>query len=92
MPEQMVDSDGRITVPFAGRILAAGHTPQEISHDIATLDGKAHQPQVIVRLVRNAAATVTVVGDVPASTRFPQPRRVNAYSMLWLALAGFVNL
>ncbi|GMM61351.1 polysaccharide biosynthesis/export family protein [Novosphingobium sp. IK01] len=72
MPEQMVDSDGRITVPFAGRILAAGHTPQEISHDIATrLMGKAHQPQVIVRLVRNAAATVTVVGDVPASTRFP---------------------
>lgn len=72
MPEQMVDSDGRITVPFAGRIVAAGRTPQEISHDIVTcLAGKAHQPQVIVRLARNAAATVTVVGDVAASARLP---------------------
>lgn len=72
LPEQMVDSDGRITIPFAGRILAAGRTPQEIGRDIAArLAGKAHQPQAIVRLVRNAAANVTVVGDVTNSTRAP---------------------
>lgn len=72
MPEQMVDSDGRITIPFAGSIQAAGRTPQEISRDIAArLAGKAHQPQAIVRLLRNAAANVTVVGDVVASSRVP---------------------
>ncbi|MDD3800320.1 MAG: polysaccharide biosynthesis/export family protein, partial [Novosphingobium sp.] len=60
MPEQMVDSDGRITIPFAGSLQAAGRTPQEISRDIvARLAGKAHQPQAIVRLLRNAAANVT---------------------------------
>lgn len=72
MPEQMVDSDGRITIPFAGSIQAAGRTPQEISRDIAgRLAGKAHQPQAIVRLLRSAAANVTVVGDVAASSRVP---------------------
>ncbi len=72
LPEQMVDSDGRIVIPFVGNIQAAGRTPQQISHEIAArLTGKAHQPQAIVRLVRNAAANVTVVGDIVNSTRVP---------------------
>jgi polysaccharide biosynthesis/export protein len=76
LPEQMVDSDGKITVPFVGRIQADGRTPQEIARDItARLVGKAHQPQTIVRLVRNAAANVTVVGDVASSARVPLTAR-----------------
>jgi polysaccharide export outer membrane protein len=76
LPEQMVDSDGQITIPFAGRIRAAGRTTQEIGRDItAHLVGKAHQPQTIVRLSRNAAATVTVVGDVANSARVPLTAR-----------------
>lgn len=76
LPEQMVDSDGQIIIPFAGRIRAAGRTPQEIARDItARLVGKAHQPQTIVRLSRNAAATVTVVGDVANSARVPLTAR-----------------
>lgn len=76
LPEQMVDSDGQIVVPFAGRIPAAGRTPQEIARDITSrLSGKAHQPQAIVRLVRNSAATVTVVGDVASSARIPLTAR-----------------
>ncbi|WP_404482660.1 polysaccharide biosynthesis/export family protein [Novosphingobium sp. BL-52-GroH] len=76
LPEQMVDSDGQIIVPFVGRIQAAGRTPQEIGRDItARLIGKAHQPQTIVRLVRNAAANVTVVGDVATSARVPLTAR-----------------
>jgi len=72
LPEQMVDSDGRIVIPFVGNVQAAGRTPQQISHEIATrLTGKAHQPQAIVRLVRNAAANVTVVGDIVNSARVP---------------------
>lgn len=76
LPEQMVDSDGQITVPFVGRVQADGRTPQDIARDItARLRGKAHQPQTIVRLVRNAAANVTVVGDVAASARVPLTAR-----------------
>ena len=72
LPEQMVDSDGRIVVPFAGPIMAADRTPSEISRDIAQrLLGKAHKPQVIVRLVQNSASNVTVVGDVTNSVRMP---------------------
>lgn len=76
LPEQMVDSDGEITIPFVGTIQAAGHTPQEIGREInRRLIGKAHQPQTIVRLVRNAAANVTVVGDVVTSARVPLTAR-----------------
>lgn len=76
LPEQMVDSDGQITIPFVGRVRAAGRTPQEIAQIItARLTGKAHQPQVIVRLSRNAAANVTVVGEVANSARVPLTSR-----------------
>ena len=72
LPEQMVDSDGRIVIPFVGNVQAAGRTPQAIAREItARLAGKAHQPQTIVRLLRNATATVTVVGDVGGSARVP---------------------
>lgn len=76
LPEQMVDSDGQITIPFIGRVRAAGRTPQEIAQTITSrLTGKAHQPQTIVRLSRNAAANVTVVGEVANSARVPLTSR-----------------
>ncbi len=70
LPEMMVDSQGMIQVPFAGSIPAAGRTPQQIEREIVSrLTGKAHDPQVIVRLVQNANSSVTVVGDVGESRR-----------------------
>lgn len=76
LPEQMVDSDGQITVPFVGQVVAAGRTPQQIAGEITSrLIGKAHQPQAVVRLVRNAAANVTIVGDVASSGRVPLTAR-----------------
>lgn len=72
LPEQMVASDGRITVPFVGTIQASGRTTKEIAADITRhLAGKAHLPQVMVRITRNATALVTVVGDVAQSNRLP---------------------
>lgn len=72
LPEQMVDSNGRISIPFVGSIQAAGRTPQEIEKDvISRLRGKAHEPQVVVRLIRNVAANVTIVGDVMTSALLP---------------------
>jgi polysaccharide biosynthesis/export protein len=70
LPETMVDTDGLIRVPFAGAIPVSGRTPQQIEREIVRrLSGKAHDPQVIVRLASNADANVTVVGDVGSNTR-----------------------
>jgi polysaccharide export outer membrane protein len=72
LPEQMVDDQGFISVPFAGRIAAAGKSLPEIEQEIVRrLLGKANQPQVIVRLTHNFSANATVVGDVTTSTRVP---------------------
>ena len=72
MPEMMVDGDGTIRIPFAGSIQAAGRTPRQIEREIiGRLSGKAHDPQVAVRLATNANATVTVVGEVANNARVP---------------------
>lgn len=71
-PEAVVDSNGRINLPFVGSVMVAGRSTTQLEHEIAArLVGQAHQPQAVVRLSRNAAATVTVVGDVTVSTRMP---------------------
>ena len=71
-PEQMVGSDGTINIPFAGSILCAGKTLQQIETDIVSrLNGKANKPQALVRVAKNNTANVTVVGEVAASARVP---------------------
>lgn len=71
-PEQIVNTDGVINVPFAGTVPVAGKTPQQIEADLVRrLKDKANQPQVLVRVIRNATSNVTVVGEVAASTRMP---------------------
>lgn len=71
-PEQMVSHDGTINVPFAGSVQVAGKTPQQVEADIAKrLQGKANQPQILVRVTRNATSNVTVVGEVAQSIRMP---------------------
>lgn len=72
LPQQEVGLDGRVTVPFVGAIQAAGRTQAAIEREIVQrLAGKAHAPQAIVRLVRNEARTVTIVGEVMANKRMP---------------------
>ena len=71
-PETMVGPSGAITIPFAGQVPAAGRTLRQIEQTIvARLRGKANQPQVIVRIARNATANVSVVGEVGNAGRFP---------------------
>jgi len=72
LPEQLVNQDGTISMPFAGTVQAAGRTPEAIARDIqGRLAGKAHDPQVMVRILHNATANVTVVGEVATSVRMP---------------------
>jgi polysaccharide export outer membrane protein len=74
--EQMVSRTGKINMPFAGNISVAGKTAQEIEADIVRrLKDKANQPQVLVRVIHNNTANVTVVGEVTNSTRVPLTAR-----------------
>jgi polysaccharide biosynthesis/export protein len=70
LPDQPIDDDGFIFVPFAGRIPAAGQTLTSIEGEIVSrLKGKANQPEVLVRMTRNLSSNATVVGEVNSSTR-----------------------
>jgi polysaccharide biosynthesis/export protein len=76
LPEQVIAASGMINMPFAGAIQAAGRSVSEVEAEIARrLRGKANDPQVIVRVLRNVSSTVTVVGEVQNSTRLPLSAR-----------------
>jgi len=72
LPPQMITADGSIYVPFAGTLAVAGKSLPQVEADITRqLQGKANKPQVLVRLVANNTAYVTIVGEVVNSTRMP---------------------
>jgi polysaccharide export outer membrane protein len=90
IPPQMVNAGGTIFVPFAGRVPCAGKSTQEIAEEIRRdLQGKAHDPQVVVSLVRNRAQSISVVGNVKDSKQVPlEPGGVSILQAL--AAAGGV--
>jgi polysaccharide export outer membrane protein len=70
--QQVVGTDGWLSVPFVGRLSVGGQTLAEIEREILKrLSGRANDPQVIVRLAQNEARTVTVLGEVTSSRRVP---------------------
>lgn len=72
LPAQMVMDDGKITMPFAGQIKVAGRSVREIENDIvARLQGKANNPQVVVRATENPTSQVSIIGDVAKSANMP---------------------
>lgn len=71
-PQQMVAASGTITVPFAGHVSVQGRDTQQIEGDIAQrLKGKANNPQVMVQVVKNNSANVTIVGEVATNQQMP---------------------
>jgi polysaccharide biosynthesis/export protein len=71
-PSQMVDDNGAINIPFAGQVPATGRSAHQVEKEILKrLAGKANQPQVLVRMIQNNSANVTIVGEVAKSTRMP---------------------
>ncbi|MGD9616144.1 MAG: polysaccharide biosynthesis/export family protein [Alphaproteobacteria bacterium] len=72
IPEQPVGPDGTITIPYAGRVIAAGRTATELGHRIETLLGPiAIDPQALVIVQRGAGSTVTVAGEAIQGGRVP---------------------
>lgn len=71
-PELAVDESGGVTIPFAGWVSVLGMTPRAVQSEVVRrLAGKANQPEVLVRVLRNASSNVTVVGEVAHSIRMP---------------------
>lgn len=72
LPAVDVDDDGFITIPYAGRVKAAGHTTTELARIIAdALAGRSANPEVVVRLNRSITNSVMLSGEVARSGRLP---------------------
>lgn len=72
LPNQPVDSNGYISVPYAGAILAKGRTPPEVQASVvAALKNRAIDPQAVVTLVEQRTSLISVLGEVNNPSRFP---------------------
>lgn len=74
IPDQAVDNDGNISVPYAGVIRAAGRTNVQIQEDILSrIKRRAIDPQVVVTSSQQRSSLVSVFGEVRTPVRFPMP-------------------
>jgi polysaccharide export outer membrane protein len=74
IPQQAVDQNGNIMVPYAGTVHAAGLTTTELQRAIATsLEHIMIHPQVVVFDSLNQSTFVTVAGDAAHPGRVPLP-------------------
>jgi len=74
LPPQIVDSNGNITVPYAGLIRAAGRTNVQVQNDIIEkIKNRAIEPQVIVTLEQQRTSLISVIGEVNTPLRFAVP-------------------
>lgn len=72
LPPQEVDSRGNISVPYAGPVRAAGHTPTQVQDAIVEiLKKRAIEPQVVVSFTDQRASSISVLGDVVGGIRYP---------------------
>jgi polysaccharide export outer membrane protein len=72
IPNQNVDNNGFISVPYAGAIRAKGRTPAEVQQAIVdSLKNRAIEPQAVVTLVEQRTSLISVLGEVNAPSRFP---------------------
>ena len=92
LDEVQVDGDGFIFVPYAGRIRAAGNTPDGLRQAITRqLDPQTPDPQVAVRRLAGNGATVTVMGAIGGQGVYPIERPTRTLAAM-LAAAGGVTI
>jgi polysaccharide biosynthesis/export protein len=72
IPDQSVDNDGNISVPYAGLVRANGRYNGEIQQDIVNrIKNRAIDPQVVVSLTQQRTSLVSVFGEVNTPARYP---------------------
>lgn len=71
LPDQAVDNDGNISVPYAGIVRAAGRSNVEVQNDIIQrIKNRAIEPQVVVSLASQRTNLISILGDVNNPVRY----------------------
>ncbi len=92
LSDVQVDGAGFIFIPYAGRVRAAGNTPEALRGIITrSLDEQTPDPQVIVRRSAGDGSTVTITGAVGGQGVYPIQRPTRTLSAM-LAAAGGVSV
>ncbi|MFN3723772.1 MAG: polysaccharide biosynthesis/export family protein [Paracoccaceae bacterium] len=92
LEEVQVDGQGFIFVPYAGRIKAAGQTPEGLRSAITRkLDTQTPDPQVTVARLAGDGSTVSVQGSVGANGVYAIERPTRKLSAM-IARAGGVSI
>lgn len=92
LEEVQVDGTGFIFVPYAGRIRAAGNSPEALRRIITErLQDQTPEPQVEVRRLAGDGATVSIVGAVGGQGVYAIERPTRTLSSM-LARAGGVAI
>ncbi|WP_246831349.1 polysaccharide biosynthesis/export family protein [Pseudotabrizicola formosa] len=92
LDEVQVDGQGYIFVPYAGRIRAAGQTPEGLRQAITRkLDTQTPDPQVTVTRLAGDGSSVSVQGSVGTTGVFPIERPTRKLSAM-IARAGGVAI
>ncbi|MBF9051990.1 polysaccharide export protein [Roseobacter sp. HKCCD9010] len=87
--EVTVDSSGFIFVPYAGRIRAAGNTPNQLREILTrNLDEQTPDPQVLIRRAAGDGATVSVAGGVGGQGIYPIERPTRTLTGMLSAAGG----
>lgn len=92
LEEIQVDGAGFIFVPYAGRIRAAGNSPEAIRRIITEkLEAQTPDPQILVQRMAGDGATVSLIGGVGAQGVYPIERPTRTLTAM-LAKAGGITL
>lgn len=92
LEEVQVDGAGFVYVPYAGRIRAAGNTPEALRQAITRqLEAQTPDPQVMVRRVAGDGSSVSVIGSVGAQGVYSLQRPTRTLTAM-LARAGGVSI
>lgn len=92
LSEIQVDGQGFIFVPYAGKIKAAGQSPDSLREIITKkLDSQTPDPQVTVQRLAGDGSTVTVSGFAGGQGVYPIERPTRTLSSM-LAKAGGVTI
>ena len=81
---QQVDASGKITIPFGGRIQAAGLTPVQIQTEVnASISTRALEPQSVVTVSDRRSSQISVLGEVGTPIQFSvDPGGVRLFSAI----------
>ncbi len=92
LPEVQVDGTGFIFIPYAGRIRAAGNSPESLRRIITRkLEDQTPEPQVEVRRLAGDGSTVSVSGSVAGQGVYPIERPTRTLSAM-ISRAGGITI